>query len=51
MAKLLSAILCMAASTLAAKANFKSPCPVDLDICGWDLQAGYGQFTPTPNPR
>ncbi|KAK1755521.1 hypothetical protein QBC47DRAFT_401692 [Echria macrotheca] len=30
------------ASTASAKAGFKKPCPVDIDICGWALQSDYG---------
>ncbi|OIW25946.1 hypothetical protein CONLIGDRAFT_672870 [Coniochaeta ligniaria NRRL 30616] len=42
MPNLLALMLCMATSTYCLKASFTKPCPVDLDICGWDLQAGYG---------
>ncbi|KAB5584726.1 hypothetical protein GE09DRAFT_1209375 [Coniochaeta sp. 2T2.1] len=42
MAKLLAIFLSVAATVNGLKANFKKPCPVDFDICGWDLQAGYG---------
>ncbi|KAB5566956.1 hypothetical protein GE09DRAFT_1219204 [Coniochaeta sp. 2T2.1] len=42
MERLLTIFLCAVATVNGLKANFKKPCPVDLDICGWDLQAGYG---------
>lgn len=43
MPNLVALMLSMAATIHGLRANFTKPCPVDLDICGWDLQAGYGK--------
>ena len=45
-----------ALATVAALVNtsvgygFKTPCPVDKDICGWALQSNYGEHMPSSFP-
>ncbi|KAK0712501.1 hypothetical protein B0T26DRAFT_676952 [Lasiosphaeria miniovina] len=44
MTKLAIIVLATAAALVKSTAayGFKSPCPVDKDICGWALQSNYG---------